>query len=92
MRRGEARWFVMDEIEQSIDCNHIPFLTTIMLDRDMAVDVRVWSIKAHLLDGQYEKGVKVSDQQMEALELERHEVCPNWNYKIRPRSIAYAPT
>ena len=49
-------------------------------------------VMAHLLDGQYEKGVKVSDQQMEALELERHQVCPNWNYTIRPRSIAYAPT
>lgn len=49
-------------------------------------------VKAHLVDGHYEKGVKVSDQQMEALELERHEVCPNWNYTIRPRSIAYAPT
>lgn len=48
-------------------------------------------VKAYLLDRSYEKGVKVSDQQMEALELERHEVCPNWNYTIRPRSMAYAP-
>ena len=34
-------------------------------------------MKAHLPDGHYEKGVKVSDQQMEVPELERHEVCPN---------------
>lgn len=47
-------------------------------------------IKASLLDRHYDKGVKVSDQQMKALELERHEVCPNWNYTIRPRSMSYA--
>ena len=48
-------------------------------------------VKASLLDRHYDKGVKVSDQQMKALELERHEVCPNWNYTIRPRSMSYAP-
>ena len=49
-------------------------------------------VKAHLLDGHYEKGVKLSAQQMEALVLERHEVCPNWNYTIRPRPLTYAPS
>ena len=48
-------------------------------------------VKAFVLNRHYEKGVKVSDKQMKALELERHEVCPNWNYTIRPRSMAYAP-
>ena len=49
-------------------------------------------VKAFLLDGHYEKGVKVSDEQMQALTLERHDVCPNWNYTIRPRPLTYAPS
>ncbi len=48
-------------------------------------------VKAFILDGHYEKGVKVSDEQMKALNLERHDVCPNWNYTIKPRQMAYAP-
>ena len=48
-------------------------------------------VKPYLLDGHYDKGMKVSDEQMKALELERHEVCPNWNYIIKPRSMAYTP-
>jgi len=48
-------------------------------------------VKASVLDGHYEKGAKVSDEQMEALNLERHDVCPNWNYTIKPRQMAYAP-
>ncbi len=46
-------------------------------------------VKAFLLDRQYEKGVKVSAQEMEALNLERAEISPQWNYTIKPR-IAYA--
>ncbi len=46
-------------------------------------------VKAFLLDRQYEKGVKVSDQEMEALNLERAEISPQWNYTIKPR-IGYA--
>lgn len=48
-------------------------------------------VKAYLLDRHYEKGVKVSEQQMKALELKRHDVCPNWNYTIKPRAMAQAP-
>src|SRR3954468_13124609 len=33
----------------------------------------------------YTKGRRVSDAEMKTLELERHEVCPAWNYTIRPR-------
>ncbi len=42
-------------------------------------------VKASLLDQEYEKGIKVSDEEMAALNLERRRVCPNWNYVIKPR-------
>ena len=43
------------------------------------------TIKSFLVDGVYEKGHRVSDAEMETLNLERHETCPNWNYTLRPR-------
>ena len=33
----------------------------------------------------YEKGQKVSDEEMKALVIEKHATCPSWNYTIRPR-------
>ena len=33
----------------------------------------------------YPTGVKVSNAEMKRLDLERHEVCPTWNYTISPR-------
>jgi hypothetical protein len=44
------------------------------------------AVKAFLLEGIYEKGQRVSDTDMKKLNLERHVVCPNWNYTLRPRS------
>jgi len=43
-------------------------------------------VKASLQEGVYEKGQRVSDAEMKKLNLERHEVCPKWNYTIQPRS------
>jgi hypothetical protein len=43
-------------------------------------------VKACLLDRKYEKKIKVSDQEMKALNLYRRRVCPRWNYVIKPRS------
>ena len=43
------------------------------------------SVQALLLDGIFEKGQKVSDEQMQHLNLEHHSVCRQWNYTIRPR-------
>jgi len=40
---------------------------------------------AHLITQEYATGVKVSDAVMDTLNLTRHEVCPQWNYTIRPR-------
>ena len=44
------------------------------------------TVQAHLVAETYETGVKVPDAQMDALNVEFHEVCPQWNYTIRPRS------
>jgi hypothetical protein len=44
-------------------------------------------VKAVLNEKEYAKGRRVSDAQMKKLNLERHEVCPEWNYTIRPRLV-----
>lgn len=43
-------------------------------------------VKAYLNEKIYEKGLKVMDAEMKALNLERSDVCPQWNYTIRPIS------
>jgi Rhodopirellula transposase DDE domain len=42
-------------------------------------------VQAHLVSMVYQTGEKVSDEQMAALALQAHEVCPQWNYTIHPR-------
>lgn len=42
-------------------------------------------VQAHLVTTQYATGIKVPDAVMKTLNLERHDVCPQWNYTIRPR-------
>jgi len=44
-------------------------------------------IKAYLNEKIYEKGLKVTNAEMKALNLERSEVCPQWNYTIRPLGV-----
>jgi hypothetical protein len=43
------------------------------------------AVDAHRDDQVYPTGETVSDAAMAALHLERHSVCPRWNYTIRPR-------
>jgi hypothetical protein len=43
-------------------------------------------VQAHLVSTIYETGIKVSDAQMAALSLQVHDLCPQWNYTIHPRS------
>lgn len=43
------------------------------------------TVRASLLEGQYAKGQKVSDKQMQQLNIEMAPVCPRWNYTLRPR-------
>jgi hypothetical protein len=41
-------------------------------------------VRAHLVTETYETGVKVPEHQMDALNIKFHDVCPQWNYTIRP--------
>jgi hypothetical protein len=43
-------------------------------------------VRASLLKGEYAKGQKVSDTQMQLLNIEFAEVCSRWNYTLRPRA------
>jgi len=43
------------------------------------------TVEAHLVTQKYETGVKVSDEEMAALNIQFHDVCPQWNYTIYPR-------
>lgn len=44
-------------------------------------------VKAFLVDRIYQKGIKVSKAVMQALNIQLAEVCPRWNYTIRPRQV-----
>ena len=43
------------------------------------------TVTAHLDENTYRKGQKVSREEMNQLNLKRHEVCPQWNYTLTPR-------
>jgi hypothetical protein len=43
------------------------------------------TVKAFLIDKVYKTGQTASDAQMEALQMQRHNVCPRWNYTFQPR-------
>jgi hypothetical protein len=45
------------------------------------------SVQAQLVTTGYPTGVKVSDEIMETLNIQPHQVCPQWNYTIRPRAV-----
>jgi hypothetical protein len=42
-------------------------------------------VKATLNETVYQKGLSVTDAEMGLLMIEKHAVCPQWNYTIRPR-------
>jgi hypothetical protein len=44
-------------------------------------------VKAKLDEGTYPTGAKVTNAQMKALSLKRHDVHGDWNYEIRPRTV-----
>jgi hypothetical protein len=45
-------------------------------------------VRAFLLDRVYQRGIKVSNQVMQDLNLQRRAICPNWNYVIKPRWVS----
>ena len=44
-------------------------------------------VRAELDTGAYDTGIKVSDRQMDALPLTRHDWHGDWNYTLRPEDI-----
>ena len=42
-------------------------------------------VTATSFDRTYQTGLKVSKTEFQAIQLTRHEICPQWNYTIRPR-------
>ncbi len=44
-------------------------------------------VTADLCRGGNETGERVSDKQMEQLRLEKHTLCPQWNYTLSPRDF-----
>ena len=42
-------------------------------------------VKAQLDDKEYEKGIKISDDEFNQINLTRHTIHPNWNYTISPK-------
>jgi hypothetical protein len=45
-------------------------------------------VTASLVEGNYKRGQSVSDEEMEKIQIERHDLCPTWNYTIRPHPNA----
>jgi hypothetical protein len=46
------------------------------------------AVQAYLDEGVFKKGIKASREQMKALNVRGHEVCPSWNYTVSPRQAA----
>jgi hypothetical protein len=42
------------------------------------------TVSAHLLEGVFETGKKVTDAVLKTLNMARHAICPQWNSTIRP--------
>lgn len=40
-------------------------------------------VNAHLVETPYDKGIKISNAQMKALPMSRHEDLPRWNYTLQ---------
>jgi hypothetical protein len=43
-------------------------------------------VQAFLVDQVYQKGIHIAKEVVETFNLQHHEVCPRWNYTIRPQS------
>ena len=50
------------------------------------------TVEAVLVATEYTKGIKVSDAEMTALNLQPHAICPQWNYTISPLTAKFCLT
>ena len=88
---GTSKW---NKIEHRMFC-HITqnwrgkpltsHLTVVELIANTKTDTGL-KIQCELDPNTYPKGIKVSDEEMATLNIERHEFHPEWNYTIRPRA------
>lgn len=44
-------------------------------------------VKAFLVEQVYQKGLKVAEALFEAIHIQPHDICPRWNYTIRPQVL-----
>lgn len=59
------------------------FETVLNYIRTTATDTGL-KVKAHLVDRVYEKGIKITDDQMRTLPIIWHDPLPKWNYSFTP--------
>jgi hypothetical protein len=48
-----------------------------------------WAVNASVLQGTYEKGIRVPEREVRTWRLKSHAICPQWNYTIKPRGTLY---
>jgi len=46
------------------------------------------TVKAFLLDKEFKKGRKLTDEERQSINLKRRSICPTWNYVISPDSFS----
>jgi len=67
------------------------FATLLALIRGTVTDTGL-KVEAFLIDKVYAIGLTVANAVMNSLNLERHAICPKWNYTIRPHSPSLTGT
>lgn len=87
---GASKWNPVEHrLFGPISCNGsgVPLRSLELLLRLVRTTVTKGGLKvcARLTRKTYRKGIRVSNTEMEALNLRRHTVCPQWNYTINPR-------
>jgi len=45
------------------------------------------NVKAHYVRKKYKTGERVSDKEMKELQIKKHEVLSDWNYKLTPSKM-----
>src|SRR5262249_22470629 len=48
-----------------------------------------WPVRAVLLEGRYQDGIRIPDEEVQTWRIQRHSICPQWNYTIKPRWTIY---